>query len=146
MRSRNARYVFHKLGVGLRLRCPNCELGRMFSGLFHMHPTCPYCNARYERGSGDAVGGVYINVALAELTALIGFFAVHEIFDPPILYQVFIWIPYIILFTIFFYRHARGMWVSILFLTGAVYPDPDYTREYVAPVSVLRGQRPREKE
>lgn len=138
--------MLRKLGVGLRLRCPVCEQGRMFTGLFRLHPTCPYCLSRYERGSGDAIGGVYINVALAEITALMGFFTVHTLFSPPIYAQLFIWVPYILVFVLLFYRHARGLWIGVLFLTGAVYPDPDYTREYIAPAAALRGRAPQEHE
>jgi hypothetical protein len=49
------------------------------------------------------------------------------------LWQLFIWVPYILAFTVLFYRRARGLWVGVMFMTGGVYPDPDYEREYFAP-------------
>lgn len=132
MQSRNLSYILHKLRVGASRRCPSCERGRLFSNHFRMEPVCPYCQSRFERSSGDVIGGVYINVALAELTALMGFFAVHNVSTIPILHQLFIWVPYILLFTVYFYPHTRGLWVAVLYLTGGVYPDPDYQREYIA--------------
>jgi len=146
MRSRKFSYIGHKLKVGFTLRCPNCEQGKMFHGLFKMDPVCPYCQSRFERRSGDAVGGVYISVALAELTSVGGFFLVHGLFHPPIMLQLLIWVPYILLFVVLFYRHARGLWTGILFVTGAVYPDPDYERDYIAPNQVVRGSTPLERE
>jgi uncharacterized protein (DUF983 family) len=146
MRSRKFSYIGHKLKVGLTLRCPNCEQGKLFHGLFKMVAVCPYCQSRFERGSGDAVGGVYINVALAELTSVGGFFVVQRLFHPPIMVQLLIWVPYILLFVVFFYRHARGLWTGVLFITGAVYPDPDYERDYIAPNQVVRGSAPLERE
>jgi uncharacterized protein (DUF983 family) len=95
-----------------------------------MHDTCPYCNARYERGHGEGVGGLYINIALAEFTALSGFFIVDALTDIEPIVQLLFWIPYILIFCALLHRHARGIWVGIVYLTGGVYPDPDYMREY----------------
>ena len=146
MQSRNLSYAFRKLRVGFRLKCPNCEQAKMFEGRFNlkMTPTCPYCDVRYERSSGEAIGGVYINVAVAELTAMAGFFTVHSIFNPPILMQLLIWIPYLLVFIVLFYPRARGIWTSILWLTGAVYADPDYEREYIAPNHIPHNRAPQE--
>ncbi|MFW5748321.1 MAG: DUF983 domain-containing protein [Chloroflexota bacterium] len=133
MRSRRTAYMLHKLRVGLRRRCPECEQGRLFESYFRMRAVCSYCEARFSRHSGDAIGSVYINVALAELTALMGFFLLHAVTDIPIIHQLVIWIPYLVIFTIAFYPLARGLWVSVLYLTGGIYPDPDYQNEYIAP-------------
>ncbi len=146
MHSRNLRYLLHKFRVGFNLRCPACELGRLFEGGRHpykLKPTCDYCGSRFARGSGDAIGGVYINVAIAEFTALGGFFAVHALFSPPIMWQLFIWIPYVILFSLWFFRHARGLWITLTYLMGGIYPDPDYTREYVRPADPVTVERER---
>ncbi|GAB4512278.1 MAG: hypothetical protein OHK0046_11570 [Anaerolineae bacterium] len=96
---------------------------------------------RFERGSGDAVGGVYINVAVAELTAVSGFFLLHHLFDLPMLYQLLIWIPYVLLFSLYFYPYARGLWVAVMYLTGGIYADPDYEREYYGPTYIPYSAR-----
>lgn len=146
MRSRKFSYMLHKLMVALRLRCPSCEQGRMFDGMFRMTPICPYCHVRFERTSNEAIGGVYINLALAELTSVAGFFVTHWIFGPPIMLQLFIWIPYVLVFTLLFYRHARGLWVGVMFLMGEVYPDFDITQEYSAPEPITAGRKRPEHE
>lgn len=118
----------------------------MFEGRLNlkMIATCPYCDVRYERSSGEAIGGVYINVAAAEFTAMAGFFTVNALFAPPILWQLAIWVPYLLVFVVLFYPRARGIWTSILWLTGAVYPDPDYEREYIAPDHIPHSRAPQE--
>lgn len=132
MHIRKMSTMFRKLSIGLRRRCPECERGQIFASHFQINATCAYCGVRFERSSGDAVGGVYINVAVAEFTAMTGFFLVHTLFHPPMLAQLFIWIPYVLVFSILFYPYARGLWVGVMYLTGGIYRDPDYEREYIA--------------
>ncbi|NWF70081.1 MAG: DUF983 domain-containing protein [Chloroflexi bacterium] len=121
------------LKTGLFLRCPRCGLGKMAAGWFRFHATCPYCGARYERGSGESVGGLYITVALAEISALLGFFVVDALATLDALAQLPFWVLYTLAFCALFYRCGRGLWIAIVHLTGGVYPDPDYTREYQRP-------------
>ncbi|MEO8609151.1 MAG: DUF983 domain-containing protein [Chloroflexota bacterium] len=118
-------YYLRKLFIGLILRCPNCERGKMFTGLFTMRETCPYCNARFERKQGESVGGTLINLSFAELLSISGFFISEALFHPPLAFQLIFWVAFNILFVLLFYRHARGMWVAIAYLSGGVYPDPD---------------------
>lgn len=146
MSSWNLPYVWHKLKLGIRRRCPDCEYGKLFDSHFHMVKTCPYCGSRFERSSGDSIGGVYLNIAAAELTAIGGYFIVERLFDPPFSFQLALWVFYVLGFVALFYPYGRGLWVSILYLTGAVYPDPDYEREYIAPHRVTYGKTPQEHE
>jgi uncharacterized protein (DUF983 family) len=146
MRCHKPAYLAHKLKAGFRLRCPHCEHGRLFDRWFHMREVCPYCQSRFERSSGDGIGGIYINVALAELIAIAGFFAIHELFSPPIMLQLAFWLPFILVFTLLFYPYARGLWTAILYLTGGIYPDPDYDCEYIAPAEILAGRPSLENE
>jgi uncharacterized protein (DUF983 family) len=133
MKSKNFSYTLHKLRLSLRGRCPECEQGQMFQSYFALRETCPYCDVRFSRNAGDAIGGVYINVAIAELTALIGFSLVNSFTSLPIIHQLLIWIPYLIIFTIVFYPYARGLWIGVTYLIGGIYADPDYHKEYIAP-------------
>jgi uncharacterized protein (DUF983 family) len=117
------RHYIHKLLVGLFLRCPNCEQGRMFTGLFSIRETCPVCSVRFERLQGESVGGTLVNLVFAELLSVGGFIISEALFHPPLAFQLIFWVAFNILFVVFFYRHARGMWVSIAYLSGGVYPD-----------------------
>jgi uncharacterized protein (DUF983 family) len=107
----------------LRLRCPNCGQGRIFTGLFKMNPVCPVCGVRFERESGESVGGMYINLALAELITIGGFFIVNALFHPPFLPHLIFWAVFNVVFVALFYRHARSLWIGTTYLTGGVYKD-----------------------
>jgi uncharacterized protein (DUF983 family) len=122
-----------KLLIGLLLRCPNCERGRMFRGLFRMDEKCPYCGVRYERRSGESIGGTLINLCVAEVLSVGGYFASELLFHPPLAFQLIFWITFNIAFVLLFYRHARGLWVSIAYLSGGVYADADEQRDWVRP-------------
>ena len=124
-------YYLRKLVIGMLLRCPNCERGRMFTGLFAMRETCPYCHARFERQQGESIGGTLINLSFAELLSIGGFFVSEALFHPPLAFQLIFWVTFNILFVVLFYRHARGMWVAVAYLSGGVYPDEpsDWQRE-----------------
>ncbi len=112
-----------KLWIGMRLRCPNCERGKMFSGLFRMEPVCSHCGARYERAQGESIGGTLINLVAAEMLSMGGFIITQVLFSPPMLFQLVFWVSFNLIFIVLFYRHARSMWVSVAYLTGGVYPD-----------------------
>jgi uncharacterized protein (DUF983 family) len=117
------RHYVHKLLVGMFLRCPNCEQGRMFTGLFSIRETCPVCNVRFERLQGESVGGTLVNLVFAELLSVGGFIVSESLFHPPLAFQLIFWVSFNILFVVFFYRYARGIWVAFAYLSGGVYPD-----------------------
>lgn len=118
--------ALHKLAVGLALRCPNCEQGRMFDGLFKMRRECDVCGVRFERRSGESIGGMYVNLGLAEMIAIPGFFLVHALFEPPFLPHLLFWFAFTVVFCTLFYSRARGLWVAISYLTGGVQTDSEY--------------------
>lgn len=121
-------WVAHKLWVGLRLRCPNCEQGEMFTSLMNIRRECPVCGVRFERQSGESVGGMYFNLGIASMTSLGGFFIADALFHPPLWPHIVFWTVYILLFCLLFYRHSRGLWVAISYVTGGVQRDEDYQR------------------
>jgi len=119
------RVAVEKLLLALFLRCPNCGKGRMFKNLFTIEQTCPVCGVRFERRSGESVGGMYINLGLAEFFSVGGFFLFQALLNPPWVPHLAFWILFNIVFVVLFYRHSRALWVAIAYLTGGVYRDPD---------------------
>jgi uncharacterized protein (DUF983 family) len=52
----------------LRLRCPNCGQGRLFTSWFRMRERCPVCGLKTERGDeGYQVGSYMFNIVASEL-------------------------------------------------------------------------------
>jgi uncharacterized protein (DUF983 family) len=55
-------------GRALRLRCPNCGQGKVFSSWFRMRTRCPVCGLKLERGEeGYQVGSYMFNLVASEL-------------------------------------------------------------------------------
>ncbi|MFN8563207.1 MAG: hypothetical protein U0703_16705 [Anaerolineae bacterium] len=51
------KYRLHVLWTVFRLRCPNCERGRIFTGLFAMNETPPVLQRPLRARVGRTVGG-----------------------------------------------------------------------------------------
>jgi uncharacterized protein (DUF983 family) len=114
----------HKLRVGATLRCPNCEQGRMFTGLFQMHATCPHCEVRFERSSGESLGGMMVNLVVAELLTVGGFFGSYFLLRPTDMTPLIVfWLAFDLLFVLGFYRPSRGLWVAVTYLTSGLTVD-----------------------
>ena len=105
----------------------------MFHGLFLMDETCPYCGVRYERREGESIGGTMINLVCAEVLSMGGYIISQALFAPSLAFQLTFWVTFNIVFILLFYRHARGIWASLSFLSGNVYPDPDTQKEFTSP-------------
>ena len=114
--------VLRVLYVTMLLRCPACQRGRMFRSLFQMNVRCPVCGVVFERDAGEVTGAMAINTALMSLIAIIG--AVLAIITTiPTGWLIGGTAAVMIFFGVFFYRHARAVWVGVLFLTGAIFED-----------------------
>jgi len=54
-----------RLGAILRLRCPRCLEGRLWSGFLTMYARCPTCGLEFEREPGYFTGAMVVSYALA---------------------------------------------------------------------------------
>lgn len=112
------RSVLRALWDGLILRCPRCHQGRMFDHGMHMRGECPVCGLPFERSSGEITGGMCINACLTQsivfvLGAVAGWYA--WIWLGPLLLLL---VAISIAIPIAFYKPSRGLWASIIYLTG----------------------------
>lgn len=110
--------VLRILWNGLRLRCPQCQRGRMFALRFTMYRECPVCGLAFERSSGEITGGMGINAFVTETVVFVVGAALGWFTALPLLPLLGGLSVFAIIFTIAFYRPSRGLWASILFLTG----------------------------
>ena len=106
----------------LVLICPACHHGRMFRSRFKMNVRCPVCGVIFERDSGELLGGVAINGLLTSTLMFAGAFLAF--FTDVPLGLLFAGLALFgVLFACLFYRHARGLWVGIIYLTGSMFED-----------------------
>ncbi len=63
------------IGRGLRLRCPRCGDGRLYTTFFRMNRECPLCGLGFYRESGYYVGAMMINYGITAFLVLDRVFA-----------------------------------------------------------------------
>jgi uncharacterized protein (DUF983 family) len=115
--------VVHILTLGLFLICPACQRGRMFRSLFIMNVRCPVCGVIFERDAGEVTGGMAINMTVTSLIALVGGGLMGVLTDLPVALLIAMVGGVTVAVGLLFYRHARGLWTSILYLTGSIFED-----------------------
>ena len=131
MRKRSKRQI---LIDGLRLKCPRCGEGQMFSGMFKMRSECGNCHFRFEREAGYFVGAMYINYGMTVLIAFAGYFALDYCTPISFLQNFILWIVFSALFPVVFFRYSRSLWLSLDYILNPSEP-PDSRREGANPPS-----------
>ncbi|MFA9429275.1 DUF983 domain-containing protein [Egicoccus sp. AB-alg2] len=51
---------------GLRMRCPICGTGKLFTGYFTLPPRCPTCDLEFEREEGYWLGAMVVAIGITE--------------------------------------------------------------------------------
>lgn len=86
-----------------------------------MYDRCSACDEPFEREPGQWLGAVYINLALTLLVAVAGLLAIDAVASPSPLMQLAVGLPLAAAGPLVFYRHAKGLWTSIIFLGEGLY-------------------------
>jgi uncharacterized protein (DUF983 family) len=101
------------IGRALRLTCPRCGEGRLFTGWFTMLERCPQCGLKYERGPGYYLGSAYINygmIALLTTFAFIGLRYGAGVSTSTLKYPL---LAIALIVPLFTFRHARALWLAL---------------------------------
>ena len=113
--------VARVLGRAARLRCPRCGRAPLFRTFFSMHEGCAACGLRFERAQGYWVGAIYVNYAATVLIPIAGYFVLWRVADLSTATQLSVWIPFVIVFPLWFFRYSRSLWLA---LEHFVNPEP----------------------
>ncbi|MBS0207309.1 MAG: DUF983 domain-containing protein [Planctomycetes bacterium] len=100
------------LGRAVRLRCPRCGVGKLFSGWLKMHERCDHCDLKFQREPGFFLGSIYFNYGLTALLVTIAYFIGFLGFD--VHPQRLLWslTAFCVLFPLWFFRYARSLWMG----------------------------------
>jgi len=115
--------MIQALGRGIMLRCPNCGKGHIAKGLFTFHQTCDHCHVRYEREEGEGTGAMILLLSGMPIFAIISFMVLYSTTDIPwgtILAGILV---ALVLAVLILYRHARGAWIAIIYITSGLTED-----------------------
>ena len=109
------RRVMTGIDRGLRLRCPRCGRAPLYRGWFTMNEVCPVCYLKFERAQGYWVGAIYVNYAVTTTIAIGGYFILWARAGLSTGAQFAIWIPFLLLFPLWFFRYSRSLWLAMEF-------------------------------
>jgi hypothetical protein len=88
-----------------------------------MNDHCSACDEKFEREPGQWFGAIYINLALTVAVILTGFAITGSYTTLSVAQQSRLWTAAAALVPILFFRFAKGLWTSIVFLGEGVYLD-----------------------
>ena len=115
--------------AGLRLKCPRCGEGHMFSGMFKMRSECGNCQFRFEREAGYFVGAMYINYGVTIIIAFGSYFAFDYFTPISFLPNIILWGAFSALFPVFFFRYSRSLWLSFDYIFNPSKPPDPHCEE-----------------
>ena len=110
------RRIWQIMMAGVRLKCPRCNKGPVFSGFFKMHSECPQCHLKFEREQGFFVGAIYLNYGATVAIAVPGFFILDYFIEISLTQQLLWWGAFAVLFPLFFFRYSRSLWLSLVYV------------------------------
>ncbi len=115
------------LGRAMRLRCPVCGQGRLFTRMT-MRAQCTHCGFRFEREPGYFTNTAVVNYAVAALpiffiVAPLAYLRPHSLVLPIALGFFFA-----IALPILCFRHVRSLWLAVDMLVR-----PPVASEFTAP-------------
>jgi uncharacterized protein (DUF983 family) len=109
---------------GLALRCPKCGRGGIASSFFALREACPSCGVAIETRTGEASGGMAINLVTTSILATVGvwwFGVFGSMALMPLMTGLMVGG---VAFAMVFHRHACGAWVGALHATSDIGEAP----------------------
>lgn len=97
---------------GLLGKCPRCGQGSMFRGFLNLRPACESCGLDFgfaDAGDGPAVFVILLSGGLVVFAALL----TEVMFQPPYWLHAALWLPLILLATIFPLRAVKGLLIAL---------------------------------
>ena len=86
-----------------------------------MRPECALCGLRFERAQGYWVGAIYVNYGVTTSLVLGGYFLLWAHTDLSTAAQLVVWIPFLLVFPLWFFRYSRSLWLALEF---SLNPEP----------------------
>jgi uncharacterized protein (DUF983 family) len=103
-------------GRGLRLRCPHCGQGRLYSGWVRMNHECPHCGLWFYREPGYYVGAMIVNYGVTAgivLAAYLLSLLLPNFWNASTDTKLFAWFGFAIALSLALFRHSRSLWLAM---------------------------------
>jgi uncharacterized protein (DUF983 family) len=112
------------LFYGFMLRCPICHRGAVFEKpwpwSYKRNDRCPVCGVRFMPDKGEITGGMAMTMVLTSILGVVGVIYLAVFTSISSLWAVVWLVGAPTLFALWFYRHAHGIWVALLYLTRSM--------------------------
>ncbi|MFY9611723.1 MAG: DUF983 domain-containing protein [Blastocatellia bacterium] len=96
---------------GIKLRCPECGMGRLYRTQFRMNAHCEHCGLIYEREQGYFIGAIYINIIVTE-TLLLGTLLIYGLVIGGISQTILTTLVILaIVMPLLSFHHSRSLWL-----------------------------------
>lgn len=97
----------------LRLRCPRCGKGKLFTTWIRMHERCGECELDFRREPGFYLGSIYINYGLTAMAITITYVIAMATGHGQS--RTLFWgsLAFCVLFPLWFFRYARSLWLGM---------------------------------
>jgi uncharacterized protein (DUF983 family) len=95
----------------------------MFRSFWTMNLRCPVCGIIFERDAGEVTGGMWINATVTSTLTVLPALYFGLFTRVSLVALIAILSTFTVVFGLLFYRPARGLWISILYLTGSIDED-----------------------
>ena len=86
-----------------------------------MPKECALCGFTFERAQGYWVGAIYVNYAVTVAIAMAGHLILWAVWDVSARTQLAIWLPFVVVFPLWFFRYGRSLWLAVEYLLN---PEP----------------------
>lgn len=97
---------------GLRLRCPACGKGKIYSGFLDVSESCSHCNlALKEHDAGD--GPAYVVMSLMSVKIMVLALILEFTAEPPVWLHIIIWLPVTILGSLILLRFTKSLFIAM---------------------------------
>jgi uncharacterized protein (DUF983 family) len=98
--------------AGLRCVCPRCGEGALFSGFLKVAPVCESCGLDLKFADSGDGPAVFVIFAVAPIVMILAFI-VEALFHPAPWMHLVIWIPTIIVLSLWFLRPFKATMIAL---------------------------------
>ncbi|PZQ15034.1 MAG: hypothetical protein DI565_11430 [Ancylobacter novellus] len=106
------RLVSRAMGRGLRLRCPNCGEGRMFSSYLKVEDACGACGEELHHQRADDAPP-YVVISIVAHIVVAALLSVEVAYHPPVWVHMSIWLPLTVILSLVLLPPVKGSLVGL---------------------------------
>lgn len=97
----------------LRLRCPVCREGTVFTGPYAMNETCPHCGIRFERENGYFLGAMVFAYVMGVASVVPTIILLVRRYEAEMPTVIGVPILQLLLLQPLIYMYSRMMWMYL---------------------------------